>query len=181
MRLFVQVTFFLSKFFFIFLSMFHLSLSNCRKSFDDRNSSFSMISYDQEDWLNSVKSYHKSSLIFYFYKANWVWLLNNLYHFYFYCNKILYYLYQELWFFISISCSFTIKYIFYVTVKKILFWKDILFYQLSHIYLTYSYVMIFHKVVMKACTNLFIFQFDMIHSFVELFILLQSRTPLIKG
>jgi hypothetical protein len=82
---------------------------------------------------------------------------------------------------ISISCSFTIKYIFYVTVKKIFFWKDILFYQLSNIYLTYSYVTIFHKVVMKACTNLFIFQFDMIHSFVELFILLQSRTPLIKG
>ena len=54
--------------------------------------------------------------------------------------------------------------------KKIFFcvWQK-LFHQSSHKYLTYSYLTIFHKVVMKrlTCTILSIFQFYQIHSFVE--------------
>ncbi|KAK3419964.1 hypothetical protein EUGRSUZ_G00737 [Eucalyptus grandis] len=49
--------------------------------------------------------------------------------------------------------------------KNTLFWRERLFYQSSHRYLTYSYLMIFHKVVTKGltCTNLSILQFDPIH------------------
>ncbi|KAK7850787.1 hypothetical protein CFP56_043658 [Quercus suber] len=73
----------------------------------------------------------------------------------------------------SISCSFATKYFLCAIVKKnMLFWREILFHQLSYRYLTYSYLKIFHKVVTKegiTCTNLSIFQFDSIHSFLELF------------
>jgi len=75
----------------------------------------------------------------------------------------------------SISCSFATKYFLCAAVKKNMpFRREILSHQSSHKYLTYSYLMIFHKVVTKACTNLSIFQFDPIHSFVELFILSQT-------
>nr|YP_009859840.1 Ycf2 [Silene kiusiana]AWX05967.1 Ycf2 [Silene kiusiana] len=65
------------------------------KSFDTRNnhrngntdSYFSMISHDQNNWLNPVKPFHRSSLISSFYKANRLRFLNNPHHFGFYCNK----------------------------------------------------------------------------------------------
>src|SRR5437667_6413512 len=73
----------------------------------------------------------------------------------------------------SISCSFTTKFFLCASVKKnMLFGGEILFHQSSHRYLTYSYLTIFHKVVVTkriTCTNLPIFQVDPIHSFVELF------------
>ena len=72
----------------------------------------------------------------------------------------------------SISCSFATKYFLCAAVKKnMLFWREILFHQSSYRCLTYSYLTIFHKMVTKGitCTNLYIFQFDPIHSFVELF------------
>nr|YP_009000138.1 hypothetical chloroplast RF21 [Silene chalcedonica]YP_009000155.1 hypothetical chloroplast RF21 [Silene chalcedonica]AGZ18129.1 hypothetical chloroplast RF21 [Silene chalcedonica]AGZ18146.1 hypothetical chloroplast RF21 [Silene chalcedonica] len=64
-------------------------------SFDTRNnhrngntdSYFSMISHDQNNWLNPVKPFHRSSLISSFYKANRLQFLNNPHHFCFYCNK----------------------------------------------------------------------------------------------
>nr|YP_010285111.1 hypothetical chloroplast RF21 [Silene melanantha]YP_010285128.1 hypothetical chloroplast RF21 [Silene melanantha]UKQ57610.1 hypothetical chloroplast RF21 [Silene melanantha]UKQ57611.1 hypothetical chloroplast RF21 [Silene melanantha]UKQ57692.1 hypothetical protein RF2 [Silene melanantha]UKQ57693.1 hypothetical protein RF2 [Silene melanantha]UKQ57774.1 hypothetical chloroplast RF21 [Silene melanantha] len=64
-------------------------------SFDTRNnhrngntnSYFSMISHDQNNWLNPVKPFHRSSLISSFYKANRLRFLNNPHHFGFYCNK----------------------------------------------------------------------------------------------
>ncbi|CAI0433468.1 unnamed protein product [Linum tenue] len=46
-----------------------------------------MISHDQDNWLNPVKPFHRSSLISSFYKANRLRFLNNLHHFCFYCNK----------------------------------------------------------------------------------------------
>ena len=68
----------------------------------------------------------------------------------------------------SISCSFARKYFLCAVVKKnMLFWGEILFHlhQSSRRYLTYSYLMIFHKVVTKGitCTNLSSLQFDPIH------------------
>ncbi|KAK7295980.1 hypothetical protein VNO77_51011 [Canavalia gladiata] len=62
-------------------------LKNCKKSFDNTDSYFSMISHDQDNWLNPVKPFHRSSLISSFYKANRLRFLNNRYHFGFYCNK----------------------------------------------------------------------------------------------
>nr|YP_010489747.1 hypothetical protein RF2 [Koenigia cyanandra]YP_010489765.1 hypothetical protein RF2 [Koenigia cyanandra]UWM11303.1 hypothetical protein RF2 [Koenigia cyanandra]UWM11321.1 hypothetical protein RF2 [Koenigia cyanandra]UWM11388.1 hypothetical protein RF2 [Koenigia cyanandra]UWM11406.1 hypothetical protein RF2 [Koenigia cyanandra] len=59
---------------------------NRRKSFDNTDSYFSIISCDQDNWLNPVKAFHRSSLIFSFYKANRLRFLNNPHHF-FYCNK----------------------------------------------------------------------------------------------
>ncbi|KAF4362464.1 hypothetical protein F8388_019747 [Cannabis sativa] len=61
--------------------------NNCRKSFDNTNSYFSMISHDQDNWLNLVKPFHKNSLISSFYKENRLKFLNNTHHFCFYCNK----------------------------------------------------------------------------------------------
>nr|YP_010389642.1 hypothetical chloroplast RF21 [Chesneya acaulis]UPT34344.1 hypothetical chloroplast RF21 [Chesneya acaulis] len=58
---------------------------NCRKSFSHTDSYFS---HDQDNWLNPVKPFHRSSLISSFYKANRLRFLNNRYHFPFYCNKI---------------------------------------------------------------------------------------------
>ena len=60
---------------------------NRRKSFDNTDSYFSTISCDQENWLNPVKAFHRSSLISSFYKANRLRFLNNPHHFFFYCNK----------------------------------------------------------------------------------------------
>nr|QJQ79562.1 hypothetical chloroplast RF21 [Wisteria brachybotrys] len=58
-----------------------------RKSFDNTDSYFSMKSHDQDNWLNPVKPFHRSSLISSFYKANRLLFLNNRYHFCFDCNK----------------------------------------------------------------------------------------------
>ncbi|XVF10416.1 hypothetical protein REPUB_Repub07fG0181000 [Reevesia pubescens] len=68
----------------------------------------------------------------------------------------------------SISCSFATKYFLCAVVKKnMFFWGEILFHihQSSRKYLTYSYLIIFHKVVTKdiTCTNLSSLQFDPIY------------------
>ncbi|TYJ04299.1 hypothetical protein E1A91_A12G082600v1 [Gossypium mustelinum] len=68
------------------IDSFH-TRNNRRKSFDNMDSYFSMISHDQDNWLNPVKPFHRSSLISYFYKANRLRFLNNPHHFCFYCNK----------------------------------------------------------------------------------------------
>uniref|UniRef100_UPI0030E1E819 Ycf2 n=1 Tax=Hedysarum lehmannianum TaxID=1402432 RepID=UPI0030E1E819 len=60
---------------------------NSSKSFYNTDSYFSMISHDQDNWLNPVKPFHRSSLISSFYKANRLRFLNNRYPFSFYCNK----------------------------------------------------------------------------------------------
>nr|ATL61715.1 Ycf2 [Morinda citrifolia] len=60
--------------------------NNRRKSFDNTDSYFSMIFHDQDNWLNPVKPFHRSSLISSFYKANRLRFLNNPHHFCFYCN-----------------------------------------------------------------------------------------------
>ncbi|KAL1081706.1 hypothetical protein V6Z11_D09G084400 [Gossypium hirsutum] len=68
------------------IDSFH-TRKNRRKSFDNMDSYFSMISYDQDNWLNPVKLFHRSSLISSFYKANRLRYLNNPHHFCFYYNK----------------------------------------------------------------------------------------------
>nr|YP_010552150.1 Ycf2 protein [Sonerila annamica]YP_010552169.1 Ycf2 protein [Sonerila annamica]UTM95055.1 Ycf2 protein [Sonerila annamica]UTM95074.1 Ycf2 protein [Sonerila annamica] len=68
------------------IDSFH-TRNNRRKSFDNTDSYFSMISHDQDNWLNPVKPVHRSSLISSFYKANRLRFLNNPHHFCFYCNK----------------------------------------------------------------------------------------------
>nr|YP_010727102.1 Ycf2 protein [Filipendula vestita]YP_010727118.1 Ycf2 protein [Filipendula vestita]WDZ66636.1 Ycf2 protein [Filipendula vestita]WDZ66637.1 Ycf2 protein [Filipendula vestita] len=68
------------------IDSFH-TRKNRRKSFDNMDSYFSMISPDQDNWLNPVKPFHRSSLISSFYKANRLRFLNNPHHFFFYCNK----------------------------------------------------------------------------------------------
>nr|QIS91242.1 Ycf2 [Bertiera longithyrsa] len=60
--------------------------NNRRKSFDNTDSYFSIIFHDQDNWLNPVKPFHRSSLISSFYKANRLRFLNNPHHFCFYCN-----------------------------------------------------------------------------------------------
>nr|UDZ61537.1 hypothetical protein RF2 [Albidella nymphaeifolia] len=68
------------------IDSFH-TRNNRRKSFDNTDSYFSMISHDRDNWLNPVKPFHRSSLISSFYKANRLRFLNNPRHFWFYCNK----------------------------------------------------------------------------------------------
>nr|YP_010419252.1 hypothetical protein RF2 [Gyrotaenia myriocarpa]YP_010419270.1 hypothetical protein RF2 [Gyrotaenia myriocarpa]USG52615.1 hypothetical protein RF2 [Gyrotaenia myriocarpa]USG52633.1 hypothetical protein RF2 [Gyrotaenia myriocarpa] len=68
------------------IDSFH-TRNNRRKSFDNTDSYFSMISHNQDNWLNPVKPFHRSSLISSFYKANRLRFLNNPHHFCFYCNK----------------------------------------------------------------------------------------------
>nr|YP_010974795.1 Ycf2 [Lysiana exocarpi]YP_010974803.1 Ycf2 [Lysiana exocarpi]WNR57372.1 Ycf2 [Lysiana exocarpi]WNR57380.1 Ycf2 [Lysiana exocarpi]WNR57437.1 Ycf2 [Lysiana exocarpi]WNR57445.1 Ycf2 [Lysiana exocarpi] len=68
------------------IDSFHTG-NNRRKSFDNMDSYLSMISHDQDNWLNPVKPFHRSSLISSFYKANRLRFLNNPHHFCFYCNK----------------------------------------------------------------------------------------------
>nr|YP_011008531.1 Ycf2 [Tacca plantaginea]YP_011008552.1 Ycf2 [Tacca plantaginea]WPV72357.1 Ycf2 [Tacca plantaginea]WPV72378.1 Ycf2 [Tacca plantaginea] len=68
------------------IDSFH-TRNNRRKSFDNTDFYFSMISHDRDDWLNSVKPFHRSSLISSFYKANRLRFLNDPHHFWFYCNK----------------------------------------------------------------------------------------------
>nr|YP_010975254.1 hypothetical protein RF2 [Plantago major]YP_010975280.1 hypothetical protein RF2 [Plantago major]UCS09012.1 hypothetical chloroplast RF21 [Plantago asiatica]UCS09038.1 hypothetical chloroplast RF21 [Plantago asiatica]WNX90906.1 hypothetical protein RF2 [Plantago major]WNX90932.1 hypothetical protein RF2 [Plantago major] len=59
---------------------------NRGKSFDRADSYFSMIFHNQDNWLNPVKTFHRSSLISSFYKANRLRFLNNPHHFCFYSN-----------------------------------------------------------------------------------------------
>nr|YP_010861747.1 hypothetical protein RF2 [Normanbya normanbyi]WGM77966.1 hypothetical protein RF2 [Normanbya normanbyi] len=68
------------------IDSFH-TRNNRRKSFDNTDSYFSMISQDRDNWLNPVKPFHRSSLISSFYKANRLRFLNDPHHFWFYCNK----------------------------------------------------------------------------------------------
>nr|YP_010180582.1 Ycf2 [Maerua crassifolia]YP_010180602.1 Ycf2 [Maerua crassifolia]QVD40001.1 Ycf2 [Maerua crassifolia]QVD40021.1 Ycf2 [Maerua crassifolia] len=68
------------------IDSFH-TRKNRRKSFDKTDSYFSMVSHDQDNWLNPVKPFHRSSLISSFSKANRLRFLNNPHHFCFYCNK----------------------------------------------------------------------------------------------
>nr|YP_009699259.1 Ycf2 [Nasa urens]YP_009699276.1 Ycf2 [Nasa urens]QEJ86869.1 Ycf2 [Nasa urens]QEJ86870.1 Ycf2 [Nasa urens] len=68
------------------IDSFH-TRNNRRKSFDNTDSYFAMISHDQDNWLNPVNPFHRSSLISSFYKANRLRFLNNPHHFCFYCNK----------------------------------------------------------------------------------------------
>nr|YP_010630747.1 hypothetical protein RF2 [Acalypha hispida]YP_010630767.1 hypothetical protein RF2 [Acalypha hispida]WBN97808.1 hypothetical protein RF2 [Acalypha hispida]WBN97809.1 hypothetical protein RF2 [Acalypha hispida] len=68
------------------IDSFH-TRKNRGKSFDNTDSYFSMISQDQDNWLNPVKPFSRSSLISSFYKANRLRFLKNLHHFCFYCNK----------------------------------------------------------------------------------------------
>nr|YP_010987236.1 hypothetical protein RF2 [Krascheninnikovia ceratoides]YP_010987254.1 hypothetical protein RF2 [Krascheninnikovia ceratoides]WOL38652.1 hypothetical protein RF2 [Krascheninnikovia ceratoides]WOL38653.1 hypothetical protein RF2 [Krascheninnikovia ceratoides] len=68
------------------IDSFH-TRNSCGKSFDNTDSYFSMISHDQNNWLNPVKPFHRSSLISSFYKANQLRFLNNPHRFCFYCNK----------------------------------------------------------------------------------------------
>nr|AZJ16573.1 Ycf2 [Capparis versicolor]AZJ16574.1 Ycf2 [Capparis versicolor] len=68
------------------IDSFH-TRKNRRKSFDNTDSYFSMVSHDQDNWLNPVKPFHRSSLISSFSKANRLRFLNNPHHFCFYCNK----------------------------------------------------------------------------------------------
>ena len=51
------------------IDSFH-TRNNRRKSFDNTDSYLSMIFHDQDNWLNPVKPFHRSSLISSFYKAN---------------------------------------------------------------------------------------------------------------
>nr|UEX91998.1 Ycf2 [Trientalis europaea] len=68
------------------IDSFH-TRKNRRKSFDNTDSYFSMIFHDQNNWLNPVKLFHRSSLISSFYKANRLRFLNNPHRFSFYCNR----------------------------------------------------------------------------------------------
>ncbi|KAL3806107.1 hypothetical protein ACJIZ3_000023 [Penstemon smallii] len=65
--------------------IFH-TRNNRRNSFDNADSYFSMIFHNQDNWLNPVKPFHRSSLISSFYKANQLRFLNNPHHFCFYCK-----------------------------------------------------------------------------------------------
>nr|YP_010193663.1 hypothetical protein Ycf2 [Zostera japonica]YP_010193681.1 hypothetical protein Ycf2 [Zostera japonica]QZQ52883.1 hypothetical protein Ycf2 [Zostera japonica]QZQ52901.1 hypothetical protein Ycf2 [Zostera japonica] len=68
------------------MDSFH-TRNNRRKSFDNVDSYFSMISHDRDNWLNPVKPFHISLLLSAFYKENLLRFLNNPRHFWFHCNK----------------------------------------------------------------------------------------------
>nr|YP_009931443.1 Ycf2 [Cryptospora falcata]YP_009931461.1 Ycf2 [Cryptospora falcata]QNR89569.1 Ycf2 [Cryptospora falcata]QNR89570.1 Ycf2 [Cryptospora falcata] len=68
------------------IDSFH-TRKNRRKSFDNTDSYFSIVSHDQDNWLNPVKPFERSSLISSFSKANRLRFLNNPHHLCFYCNK----------------------------------------------------------------------------------------------
>nr|YP_009642731.1 hypothetical chloroplast RF2 [Medicago biflora]QCO74216.1 hypothetical chloroplast RF2 [Medicago biflora] len=76
-----------------------------RKSFYNMDSYFSMISHDQDNWLNPVKPFHRSSLISSFYKANRLrfFNFNNQYNFGFDCNK-------RFSFYVERSCNYDFTY-----------------------------------------------------------------------
>ncbi|KAL7137727.1 hypothetical protein ABFS83_10G112000 [Erythranthe nasuta] len=124
-----------------------------------------MIFHNQDNWLNPVKPFHRSSLISCFYKAKQLRFLNNPHHFCFYCNtRFPFYVEKarinnyDFTYVQFLNILFIRNKIFSLCVgkKKMLLGGEILFHQSSHRYLTYSYLMIFHKVVTKriTCTNL---------------------------
>lgn len=59
-----------------------------RKSFDTRNSYFSMISEVEDNWLNPVKPFHRSSLLSSFFKANRLLFSTTPHHFFFDSNNV---------------------------------------------------------------------------------------------
>nr|YP_009450099.1 hypothetical chloroplast RF2 [Burmannia championii]YP_009450106.1 hypothetical chloroplast RF2 [Burmannia championii]ANK36296.1 hypothetical chloroplast RF2 [Burmannia championii]ANK36303.1 hypothetical chloroplast RF2 [Burmannia championii] len=61
--------------------------NNRKESFNNTDSYFSMISHDRNNWLNTAKPFHRSSLLSSFYKVNRLRFLNDPHHFWFYCNK----------------------------------------------------------------------------------------------
>nr|YP_009529174.1 hypothetical protein RF2 [Pholisma arenarium]YP_009529180.1 hypothetical protein RF2 [Pholisma arenarium]AXX75974.1 hypothetical protein RF2 [Pholisma arenarium]AXX75981.1 hypothetical protein RF2 [Pholisma arenarium] len=67
------------------IDSFH-TINNRRKYFDNTDSYFSMTFHDQDNWLNPVKPFHRSSLISSFFKANRLRFWNNPHYFCFYCN-----------------------------------------------------------------------------------------------
>nr|QVY58928.1 hypothetical chloroplast RF21 [Jasminum sambac]QVY58948.1 hypothetical chloroplast RF21 [Jasminum sambac]QVY59016.1 hypothetical chloroplast RF21 [Jasminum sambac]QVY59036.1 hypothetical chloroplast RF21 [Jasminum sambac] len=67
------------------IDSFH-TRNNRRKSYDKTDSYFSMIFDNQDNWLNPVKPFHRSSLISSFFKANRLRFWNNPHHFCFYSN-----------------------------------------------------------------------------------------------
>ncbi|KAH0849726.1 LOW QUALITY PROTEIN: hypothetical protein HID58_096140, partial [Brassica napus] len=99
------------------IDSFH-TRKNRRKSFDNTDSYFSIVSHDQDNWLNPVKPFQRSSLISSFSKANRLRFLNNPHHFCFYCNKRFPFMWKRPVSIIlilrmdnsSLSCSFTTKY-----------------------------------------------------------------------
>ncbi|KAL6496086.1 hypothetical protein OROHE_027520 [Orobanche hederae] len=97
------------------LDSFH-TRNNRRKSFNNTDSYFSMIFHNQDNWLNPVKPFHRSSLISAFYKANRLRFLNNPHHFCFYRNTRFPFSVKRPVSIIlcmdnsSISCSFATKY-----------------------------------------------------------------------
>nr|VDD65263.1 unnamed protein product [Brassica oleracea] len=107
------------------IDSFH-TRKNRRKSFDNTDSYFSIVSHDQDNWLNPVKPFQRSSLISSFSKANRLRFLNNPHHFCFYCNKRFPFMWKRPVSIIlilrmdnsSLSCSFTTKYFLRVVVKK---------------------------------------------------------------
>ncbi|KAL6496623.1 Protein Ycf2 [Orobanche hederae] len=62
------------------------TINNRRKSFDNTDSYLSMILHNQDNWLNPVKPFNRSSLISSFSKANRLLFLNNPHNFCLYCN-----------------------------------------------------------------------------------------------
>nr|WCR63274.1 hypothetical chloroplast RF21 [Trigonella foenum-graecum] len=78
-------------------------LKNRRKSFYNMDSYFSMISHDQDNWLNPVKPFHRSSLISSFFKVNRLRFLNNQYNFGFDWNK-------RFSFYVERSCNYDFLY-----------------------------------------------------------------------
>nr|YP_009729481.1 hypothetical chloroplast RF21 [Incarvillea arguta]YP_009729499.1 hypothetical chloroplast RF21 [Incarvillea arguta]QHW07044.1 hypothetical chloroplast RF21 [Incarvillea arguta]QHW07045.1 hypothetical chloroplast RF21 [Incarvillea arguta] len=60
------------------------SRNNRRKSFDKADSYFSMIFHNQDNWLNPVKPFHRSSLVSSFFRATRLRFLNNPHPFSFY-------------------------------------------------------------------------------------------------
>ncbi|URD72797.1 hypothetical protein MUK42_34299 [Musa troglodytarum] len=124
-----------------------------------------MIFHDRDNWLNPVKPFHRSSLISSFCKANRLRFLNDPNHFWFYCNKRFpFYVektrinnYDLTYGQFSLPRSFATKYFLCVSVKKnIFFWRERLFHQSSHRYLTYSYLKIFHKVELFTRSQTFL-------------------------
>ncbi|KAH0849856.1 hypothetical protein HID58_096027, partial [Brassica napus] len=147
------------------IDSFH-TRKNRRKSFDNTDSYFSIVSHDQDNWLNPVKPFQRSSLISSFSKANRLRFLNNPHHFCFYCNKRFPFYVEKAR---LNNSDFTYgQFLTILFIHNKIFSRVVILFHLrqsSHRYLTYSYLTIFHKVVTKGitCTNLSIFQFDPIH------------------
>ncbi|KAH0446706.1 hypothetical protein IEQ34_024457 [Dendrobium chrysotoxum] len=118
---------------------------NRRKSFDNTDSYLSMISHDRDNWLNPVKPFHRSSLISSFSKANRLRFLNDPHHFWFYCNKRFPFDVEKTRIknsdltygqFLNILSIRNKIFSLCVGKKNLFFWRERLFHQSSHRYLT---------------------------------------------